>query len=81
MSRSNRYQNSIIYGPLAYALPLLYAISIIYAFRKSERVRLVYNHLKVGKIYVINLGILSSLLNVLLNDLLSILVVNYIRLR
>ena len=64
-----------------YALSLLYAISIIYVFRKSEGVRRVYNHLKVGKIYVIHLGILSSLLDGLLNDLLSILVVNYIRLR
>ena len=70
-----------MYVPLAYALPLLYAISAIFGFRKSENVRLVYNHLKVGKIYVIHLGILSSLLDGLLNDLLSILVVNYIRLR
>ena len=70
-----------MYVPLAYALPLMYAISAIFGFRKSENVRLVYNHLKVGKIYVIHLGILSSLLDGLLNDLLSILVVNYIRLR
>ena len=39
-----------------------------------------YNHLKVQKIYVIHLCTLSSLLDGLLNDLLSNLVVNYIRL-